>query len=368
MGGSQSKAPSMAPTAIVSPQAFEMTPEFTAPNNIIEKIRGLGEVIRYFNDNDTSSLESFIENYNQKVSAKEKIDIGPEIKGMMLNFHNQLLQVIDSQLTTATAEEKKEVLKARLRDNRQLDDMLRMYYNQKMKDIEMRVMNDDAVKNNPEVFDTVRAIMNNVKSLKVKYKFFEYKYMQLNVFMIVFIQYVYNSMTKFIVDVIAYNQTRDAMRQEMTKKIFQATQQILGASDIQLKTEDAEAINKMIHNLQEKVQKDQQEIQELSSKLKNGSLADLLNFVMTSDETLASHIIEGVEKYRSVTTPASVSLTSGQKSTQAPNQAPTQTGGFLRDLSVLPTAFYAVQPKAQTGGFLRDASLVPKAFYDLHTS
>jgi hypothetical protein len=362
-----------------------MTPEFTAPSNIVEKIRGLGDVIKYFNDNDTSSLENFIDNYNQKVSAKEKIDIGPEIKGMMLNFHNQLLQVIDSQLTTATAEEKKEVLKARLRDNRQLDDMLRMYYNQKMKDVETRVMNDDAVKNNPEVFDTVRAIMNNVKSLKVKYKFFEYKYMQLNIFMIVFIQYVYNSMTKFIVDVIAYNQTRDAMRQEMTKKIFQATQQILGASDIQLKAEDAEAINKMIHNLQEKVQKDQQEIQELSSKLKNGSLADLLNFVMTSDDTLASHIMDGVEKYRSATSSASMPLTSGQKPAQVPAQAPAQvpaqapaqvpaqapapqTGGFLRDLSLLPTAFYAVQPKAQKGGFIRDASLVPKAFYDLHSS
>jgi hypothetical protein len=250
--------------------------------------------------------------------------------------------------------------------------MLRLYYNQKLKDIEMRVMNDDAVKNNPEVFDTVRTIMNNVKSLKVKYKFFEYKYMQLNIFMIVFIQYVYNSMTKFIVDVIAYNQTRDAMRQEMTKKIFQATQQILGASDIQLKTEDAEAINKMIFNLQEKVQKDQQEIQELSSKLKNGSLADLLNFVMTSDDTLASHIMEGVEKYRST---ASISPTPPTSPTsgvippsQPPSQPPKQTGGFLRDLSVLPTAFYAVQPKAQTGGFLRDASLVPKAFYDLHSS
>ena len=176
--------------------------------------------------------------------------------------------------------------------------MLRLYYNQKMQDVEERVLGDEVVKGNKDISETVKTIMNNVKSLKVKYKFFEYKYIQLNVFMIVFIQYVYNSMSKFIVDVIAYNQTRDAIRQEMTQKIFQATQEIMGASDIQMKPEDADAINKMIGNLQEKVKKDQQEITQLSGQLKNNSLSDLLNFVLSSDESLASHIMEGVDKYK----------------------------------------------------------------------
>lgn len=295
MGLSQSKN---TPTAVVQQKALDLTPQFTAPEGIVEKIKGLGDVINFFNDNDTSSIENFIDTYNKQVSAKEQIDIGPEIKGLMLGFHNQLLEVIDGQLIGATTTEKQQVLKSKLKDNKALNDMLRLYYNQKMQDIETRVLNDEIVKSNPEITETVRVIMNNVKSLKVKYKFFEYKYIQLNVFMIVFIQYVYNSMGKFIVDVIAYNQARDAIRQEMTQKIFRATQEIMGASEMQLKPQDAEAINKMIVNLQEKVQRDQKEIQELSGKLKNNSLSDLLNFVLTSDETLASHIMEGVDKYK----------------------------------------------------------------------
>lgn len=295
MGGSQSKTPQqpvVQPAPLISAKAYELTPQFTAPETVIEKIRGLGDVIRFFNDNDTTAIENFITNYNQKVSEKEKIDIGPEIKGMMMRFHNQLLEVIDTQLVGASQSEKEQVLKAKLKDNRQLNDMLSIYYNQKLKDIETKVMSDETVRGNREISETVRNILGNVKSLKIKYKFFEYKYIQMNVFMIVFIQYVYNSMTKFIVDVIAYNQARDTIRQEMTQKIFKATQEILGAQDLQIKPEDAEAINKMIANLQDKVRRDQAEIQDLSSKLKNGSLSDLMNFVVNSDQTLAGQIMQ----------------------------------------------------------------------------
>ena len=295
MGLSQSKNTQ---PLVVQQKALDLTPQFTAPEGIVEKIKGLGDVIGFFNDNDTTSIENFIDTYNKQVGAKDQIDIGPEIKGLMLGFHNQLLEVIDGQLIGATSSEKQQVLKSKLKDNKALQEMLRLYYNQKMQDVETRVLNDEVVKSNPEITETVRIIMNNVKSLKVKYKFFEYKYIQLNVFMIVFIQYVYNSMGKFIVDVIAYNQARDAIRQEMTQKIFRATQEIMGSSDMQLKPQDAEAINRMIVNLQDKVSRDQKEIQEMSGKLKNNSLSDLLNFVLTSDETLASHIMEGVDKYK----------------------------------------------------------------------
>jgi hypothetical protein len=295
MGLSQSKNTQ---PAVVQQKALDLTPQFTAPEGIVEKIKGLGDVIGFFNDNDTSSIENFVDTYNKQVSAKDQIEIGPEIKGLMLGFHNQLLEVIDGQLIGATSSEKQQVLKSKLKDNKALNEMLRLYYNQKMQDVESRVLNDEVVRSNPEITETVRIIMNNVKSLKVKYKFFEYKYIQLNVFMIVFIQYVYNSMGKFIVDVIAYNQARDAIRQEMTQKIFRATQEIMGSSDMQLKPQDAEAINRMITNLQDKVSRDQKEIQEMSGKLKNNSLSDLLNFVLTSDETLASHIMEGVDKYK----------------------------------------------------------------------
>ena len=355
--GSKSSSPSSTPT-IVSQEAFNSTPQFVAPDGILSKIKGLGEVIGYFNDNDTSSLTNFIDVYNQKVGAKDRIIIGPEIKATMLNFHNQLLSVIDQQIgTNATDIQKQEILKAKLKDNKQLNDMLKMYYNQKMEDVETRVLSDEMVKSSTEMSSTVKVILNNVKSLKVKYKFFEYKYIQLNLFMIVFVQYVYNTMTKFIVDVIAYNQARDAIRQEMTQKIFKATQEIMGASDIALKPEDAEAINKMIGNLQDRVQKDKNEIQELSHRLKNNSMSDLLNFILTSDDALASHVMTTVDKYRQDKNIPLQSQIPKPQQQQKPNQQPpkqekqqfpkqdkqqqpTQNGGFVRDMSVMPQAFY----------------------------
>ncbi len=426
MGSSGSK-----PTtpSIVSQKALDASPQFIAPDGIISKIKGLGEVIGFFNDNDTSSLTNFIDVYNQKVSAKDKIVVGPEIKTSLLSFHNQMLEVIDQQMgMVATSTEKQEALKAKLKDNRQLNEMLKMYYNQKLQDIETRVLNDEMVKNSSELSNTVKIILNNVKALNVKYKFFEYKYIQLNLFMIVFVQYVYNSMTKFIVDVIAYNQARDAVRQEMTSRIFKATQQIMGASQIELKPQDANAINQMIANLQEKIQKDQNEIQDLSSRLKNNSMSDLLNFILTSDETLASHVMGSVDKYRqersisqpSTPTPQQPQQPKQQPSTptppqqqqpkqqpprqqqpqppklqqpppqpqqptsqpvaspptpamtpnvtKQPNATPATTPNATKQPNATPTNVPTANTSQQTGGFIRDMSILPQAFYNLKSA
>lgn len=298
MGSSQSKNqlnPSQqSPIPLVTPQTFELTPQFSAPVNVVEKIKGLGDVIRFFNDNDTTAIQNFVDTYNQRVSVKDKIEVSPEIRRMLMNTHQQLLEVIDSQFVGATPSEKEQVLKTKLKDNKQLNEMLKIYYNKKLQDIEDTVMSDDAVRGNREVAQTIRMILNNVKSLKIKYKFFEYKYIQMNTFLIVFIQYTFNMMTKFIVDVIAYNQARDAVRQSMTNQIFKATQQIIGAQDLQIKPEDADAINKMMFNLQDKIRRDQEEIQQLSAKLKNTSLTELVTFVANSDKDLAGHLMENV--------------------------------------------------------------------------
>jgi hypothetical protein len=393
MGITQSKSQQV---PAILPSGLPRTPTFTAPNNIVDKIKGLGDVIKHFNENDTTSIEGFIDNFNKQVSDKEKIDLGPEVKSLMLSFHNQVLEVIDSQLgANSTPEEKQAVLKAKLKDNKQLNEMLKMYYDKKLMDFETKVFSDETVRDNPEVMSTVSNIMNNVKSLKVKYKFFEYKYIQMNVFLIVFIQYVYNSMSKFIVDVIAYNQTRDAIRQEMTKKIFEATQKILGASDLQMKPEDADSINRLIFNLQQKVQKDQTEIQELSGKLKNNSLSDLLNFVLTSDETLASHIMEGVEKYKQTSKPTNAQQTSKPTNAQQTSK-PTNAQGnkgqqqYQQKAQYIQGQYQGVKPTpqpqtnypkqiveqnipktnssentSQQGGFVRGSSMFPQAFFEL---
>lgn len=360
MGSSQSTTKQ----AVVSPGAVlpnGVAPVFMAPNTIVDKIKGLGDVIGFFNDNDTESLAKFVDVYNQQVATKDKIELGPELKNLMMGFHNQLLTVIDSQFITATAQEKQQVLKSKLKDNKQLNEMLGMYYNEKLKAIEARVLGDEAVRSNPQLIETVKAILNNVKSLKVKYKFFEYKYVQLNIFMIVFIQFVYNSMTKFIVDVIAYNTARDAIRQEMTQKIFAATRDIMSASDLQIRPEDSDAITKMITNLQEKVKNDQVEIQEMSAKLKTDSMSDLLNFVLKSDESLATHIMESVDKFKQ-TQGVKINQNNNQGNPNKPwqnnpnkpwqnkpwqqnpqlNNQQLQQGGFIRDLSMLPQAFYAL--------------------------
>jgi hypothetical protein len=371
MGSSSSKSTPLPPSAnIVSQDAFNLTPQFVAPDGILSKIKGLGEVIGYFNDNDTSSLTNFIDVYNQKVSSKDRIEIGPEIKSTMLNFHNELLSVIDQQMgTNATETQKQEILKSKLKDNKALNEMLKMYYSKKLEDVETRVLGDEMVKNSTELSSTVKVILGNVKALKVKYKFFEYKYIQLNIFMIVFVQYVYNSMTKFIVDVIAYNQARDAIRQEMTRKIFKATQEILGASDVELKPQDAAAINKMISSLQERVQKDQKEIQDLSLRVKNNSMSDLLNFILSSDDALASHVMSSVDKYRQE---KNIPLQS--QSNPNPNQYPARQQGDQQKQNqpkpnYQPQKQQAEQPivnlQSQNGGFVRDMSMMPQSFFKL---
>jgi hypothetical protein len=191
-------------------------------------------------------------------------------------------------------------------------------------------------------------------------------------------------MTKFIVDVIAYNQVRDALRQEMTQKIFDATKQIMNTSDIQIKPQDADAVNKLIQNLQEKVKKDQAEIQEMSSKLKNSSMADLLNFVLKSDENLAAHIVDGVDKYKQ-NQPFNPNPSSGNnkpwqqnqnkpwQNKQNQNQNPAQDkywqprvyANQYEQENAYADNYEQYGGKKMNGGFIRDMSILPQAFHTL---
>jgi hypothetical protein len=123
----------------------------------------------------------------------------------------------------------------------------------------------------------------------------------------------------------------------------------------------------MISSLQERVQKDQREIQDLSLRVKNNSMSDLLNFILTSDDALASHVMSSVDKYRQE---KNIPI----QSQQNPNQNPAKLQGEQQKqnqqkFNQQPQKQQVDPPKinlqSQNGGFIRDMSMMPQAFYKL---
>jgi hypothetical protein len=95
-------------------------------------------------------------------------------------------------------------------------------------------------------------------------------------------------------------------------------------------------------------------------------MSDLLNFILTSDDTLASHVMSSVDKFRQgqqIPQQQAQTIPQGQQG-QKPQQFQKQQ--WKQQQPQQPIVINsAPKPPIQNGGFIRDMSVMPQAFYKL---
>lgn len=97
-------------------------------------------------------------------------------------------------------------------------------------------------------------------------------------------------------------------------------------------------------------------------------MSDLLNFILTSDDALASHVMNSVDTFRQGQ-PQPQAPTQSQQG-QKPQQQPFQKQQWKQQQQQQPPVVNQVvnsapKPPTQNGGFIRDMSVIPQAFYKL---
>lgn len=168
---------------------------------------------------------------------------------------------------------------------------------------------------NKLIVDPLTNIFDTIKELKVRYRFFEYKYIELNVFMLLFVQHVYTAMSDFTTQVLTMNKLREEDRQNIMKNGFDSINNTLKESGLKLQPDDYKNMQTLFTNLQTKLTNQDKEMRDKMDGLMQITTNNMSEFVgALSKSTLDSLVAAG--------------------------QKQQQQGGFVRGQSQFPQAFY----------------------------
>jgi hypothetical protein len=275
-------------------------------------------------------------NEKLKASGQNEVVITDAIQSSLLKFHDVVLSQIDSELS-ARNQDSYTTLNSEGKSDRQKAEYIEMMkrapqegifrvlgegIGKELDEKKKSILESPGIGDNEKMKKGVEDIMKNVTSMKVKHKYFEYKYIELNIFIILFVQHVYATMHGFVGNVIAFNTLRDANREKIVENIMNAMTDILKDAD--------PTTNVNIKDLTELMGKVKESVKSRDEDMKK----KLEGMVEVSTKNLS--------QFLSVLTPE-----------------------LLADIRAAPVV---PQGGGQKGGFVRDHSRFPQAFYDLSKS
>lgn len=314
---------SVSPNAKQKEQEIQaLTDAIKSGNQIIlekdvrEKVSEISKVFEDFNKNDHQGLLEHIDKLNDTLQGTSKIAISDQVKNALMSFHKAVL----ANLNTAgmpEAKQREAFIGEMKKPTSEIFQNLSKHFGKELEDKKNELINQKGIVESPELKTNITTIMNSVQGLKVKYKFFEYKYIEMNIFLILFIEHVYKSLERFITNVVAFNQQRDLVRENLIKDTFSLMMNILTSADLQINPDDFDYITKLMEQLRTHMQTKNNEMEEKMRGMVEVTTDNLAGFI----NALSSATKDGLYQ-------------------QLQGQQGQQRGGFVRDGSKFPQAFY----------------------------
>lgn len=332
--------------------------------DVRDKIQSLTKVFEKYSENDHKGLLKEVDSINNtlKRMGHPSLELSDKVKNALMQFHGAILSGIDTSNMDQEQKDRKfiELINDPKGDpKKNMDNIFKLlgdYYGKDFEKARDEIVNSPGIADSKEMKDNISLIINNVKGLKVKYKFFEYKYIELNIFLILFIQHVYRTLDEFIKNVLAFNSQRDDTREKVLKDTLKVMINILTAADLQIEPQDFEYLTGMMDKIKSDMQDKEREM--------NNKLKDLVT--ITTDNL--SGFLDAMTDATKVDMYQKLGATEAVRN---PQPKPGQyTGGMLRGESILPRSFYeqganGASASTQSGGFIRGHSVMPQAFYNL---
>ena len=291
------------PKLISDDQQKNFNIETALNKEVVSGITKMSNVIQKYNADDSNYLVNLVHsNTNKNGQIPEKILTN------LTNFHAMILKNLEANRGTMNQEAFNANKKKVYADKPQLRNIVSSELTKQL-NIDQKTLTDNyaILKNSPTAAKGVETIFKNINSIHSKYKYFEYEFINMNIFIIAFLQQTQITMNEFITKVIQISKERDEFREKVLSNMIDLLVNILAKSDLQIDPLEFDKINAMMINLQNQTVQ-QQKI--LEDKLKNA--AD------TATNQLA---------------PANpLNLRMGGK----------QKGGFIRSQMIFPDSFYAI--------------------------
>ena len=354
--------------------------EIVLDKGVKEQIDKLSEYVGYFNKSDVSSLLDVIDVYGNKLetSTGESYDL-KNVKQFVKSFHGDILKKISSEHPSSSSEERELKFKERIKDTK-LPEYLKTIYDEKLENLKKEISESTFLQKDPASKSNIVGIFNNIAILKSKYKYFEYKYIQLNLFMVIFIQHVFKTLDRFINTVLSYIVAEDKKRSDTLSKLINLLINIMNQADLTINQNDFNAIDKLMSVVEKEVKEKQTSLTDAISKAKVEAMDDMIKIInsassyrdtpstSTSFTEKRSRRVDDDDNYSDDIMESLNDLNMKSRSLSRSQISPKDYDNKPIDLNAEARAQprrIAPQPDEFIGGFIRGNARLPQAFYEL---
>lgn len=326
--GSSSSSTSSASDVVK--KAVEQGKQVILHEDVLKKVGEVREIVAAFNKDDHRKLKEQVDKYNQALQAAnkggEQIIIPDNVAQSLEGFHNAVLRNLSGETFEA----------AMGQGYGKIYDTLSKEYKSGIEEKKQQILSSTGIKEDSDLGKDINSIIGNITSLKVKYKYFEYKYIEMNLFLILFIQKVYQSMDDFTTNVLEFNRMRDEARDKAMKDTLNAMVQIIQSADLELNPDDFKHVNTLMNKVQSDMEGKEKALQAKMNDLVTITSKNMSAFIDTlTNATKQEFQAElGKRGAPSASAPRSASMP-GNASMDYP-----MYGGFLRSGTMLPQTFY----------------------------
>jgi len=272
------------------------TKRAVVPKETEANLKFTQELMRALGTNNTELILQAVDVYNDKFEANNarRIRMEPYATNIK-NFHTRLVNSIDGskKIDGLNSDERISALgkMPELQDATRTFNTMKKYITKEVNELKTSVVTDSVVAGNSEIKGTIETIFDKFSDLKTRNMFFEYKYIQMYLFMSVFVQHVYNTMDKFIVDVIAINELKDQYRQESYKQIFDKLLKMfeVQGDSLNLKIENTD---EFFNNLSKGMEKKMEDVKKSYDAAAKASMDDILRFILENENSMTKSLMQ----------------------------------------------------------------------------
>jgi hypothetical protein len=252
-------------------------------------IQDLSAMLSQFNQNDTQGILNRI---------KEMPEFKDKFPNNLMNrvgeLHKNILDTIDTSLTNE--DKLKEIEK----------DAGVANYIQKFVDKDMDLkfqsyLDNPYIKNDDVILRSMTDVTNSIKTIRSKYKYFEYKYVQMNIFFILYTNQVQKLVSKFITETSAFYEAREKYNLVLFRNVIKQIQDMFGKESRDLTDLDttplSDAMRGVVENTLNNI-KGHKDFIDGTVKKANSELKDIIKFFMNNQTEFAQKIVDAADEYR----------------------------------------------------------------------
>lgn len=334
--------------------------------NLVSSLTRLSDLMKQFNRNDVPYMLEDVQSKGIKVPSN--------IVDKLKNSHSLILSSIDNAYT---AEEKGK----KIESDTAVSEYIQKHVDKDLDEQIKAYLENPFIKEDPMVQRGVVDVATSIKSIRGKYKFFEYKYLQMNIFLIAFVNHVNETLIKFVNETGAFYEAREKYHLMLIRNLVKTFQEQL---DIEAKDaygrSDAANIGDSLKELTSSVIESITKQKEFTEKQKQQSLQDILKFLMERETEFANEMVGIVDKYKSTKkspptrsyAPPTAERRPSYRSVVEEDVLSRSLSDSYRYRSPSPESYYRSRPRSRdgrfrryyaTGGFVRDGSFFPQEFY-----